>query len=713
LQRTRLHENAISTAGPEARPIRHLPRLATARWISTCSAAYHAAMEALDEQVFAATGGRGAMLLTRVASALQLAAAVSLVVLLPLPARADVALPRFLASGAVLQRETAWKLWGKAAPGEKVDVRLDGKSIGTTIARSRDWSLALGAQPAGGPHRIEVIGKNRAVLEDVYFGDLWIASGQSNMELPMARVQVEYPDAVAQASFPLIRFFRAPKEADFDGPRSDFSAGQWQPVTPESVRDMSAVAFFFARQVQAHHSIPIGIIDNSYGGSAVESWMSEQALKAYPEHLEQARRYRDEAYLRRIKDADARKNQAWYADVDASDRGLRGDPKWFENDVPEAQWKAVEVPGLWQDRGVIAGNGVVWFRRDVSLAPDAAGQPGLLILGRIVDADTAYVNGVEVGHTTYQYPPRRYAIPAGLLRAGNNSIAVRVTSPREQGGFVADKPYSLSVAGKDHDLSGTWKYRVGVEAQPLAPDAYVGYKPPLGFYNALLAPLSKLRIKGVIWYQGETNTGNPDEYARSFPALIRDWRRTFGQGDFPFLYVQLADFMPASAQPGESQWAATREAQRLALAEPNTAMAVAIGTGEWNDIHPLRKKDIGERLALAARKLAYGEDVVYSGPLFRALEVQESRVVLSFEHVGRGLTCKGDRLRDFAVAGPDGRFVWAHAAIRGTQVVVHSDLVPNPTRVRYAWADNPDKANLYNQEGLPASPFEAQVPPAK
>ena len=648
------------------------------------------------------------------APSLVLAAVLGVAVsLLALRARADVELPRFLANGAVLQRDVAWTLWGKAAPGEKIQVRLDGKSMGRTTARSGQWSIALAAEPAGGPHRIEVIGKNRAVLDDVYFGDLWIASGQSNMELPMARVQVEYPDAVAQANAPLIRFFRTPKEADFDRPRFDFSAGQWRPVTPESVLGMSAVAFFFAKGVQAHHSVPIGIIDNSYGGSAVESWLSERALQNYPKHLEQVRRYRDAAYLSRIKDADAKKNAAWSADVDARDRGLHEDPKWFENAAPLARWGSVEVPGLWQDRGVIAGNGVVWFRREVALPPAAANQPATLVLGRIVDADTAYVNGVEVGHTTYQYPPRRYAVPIGLLRAGSNSITVRVTSSRDKGGFVADKPYSLTVGSKEYDLTGTWKYRVGVEAQPLAPDVYVGYKPPLGFYNALLAPLSKLKIKGVIWYQGETNTGDPEEYARSFPALIRDWRKTFNQGNFPFLYVQLADFMPASAQPVESQWAATREAQRGALAEPNTAMAVAIDTGEWNDIHPLDKRDVGERLALAARKVAYGENIAYSGPLFRSLELQGNRAVLSFDHVGSGLVCKGDRLRDFAIAGPDGRFVWAHAAIQGDQVVVYSDQVPQPARVRYAWADNPDKANLYNREGLPASPFEARVPAAK
>lgn len=637
------------------------------------------------------------------------AAHVLALLLLSQAAAADVRLPRFLGNGAVLQRDTAWTLWGKADPRERIEVRLDGKPVGSTTVTGRDWSIALDAQPAGGPHRIEVVGKNTVSLDDVYFGDLWIASGQSNMELPMSRVAIAYPEAVARANFPTIRFFRTPKEADFRAPRFDVSGGEWRRVTPENVLGMSAVAFFFARGVQAHHAVPIGIIDNSYGGSAVESWMSEEALRAFPDHLAQARRYRDEAYLARIKRADEKKNAAWAARVDGGDLGLREDPKWFADEYRDSDWQVITLPGFWQERGVATGNGVVWFRRELTLPAPAAEKAATLVLGRIVDADVAYVNGVEVGRTTYQYPPRRYAIAPGVLRAGKNIITVRVTSSRGQGGFVVDKPYALVAGDQTYELAGEWKYRVGVEVEPLKDDVYVAYKPPLGFYNALLAPLTRLRIKGVIWYQGETNTGNPSEYARSFPALIRDWRKQFGQGNFPFLFVQLADFLPANPQPVESQWAETREAQRQALSEPNTAMVVAIDSGEWNDIHPLAKKPIGERLALAARKLAHGEDLVYSGPLFRSLEVQGNRAIVRFDHVGSGLAFKGDRLRGFAIAGPDGAFVWANAKIVDGAVVVHSPRVQSPTRVRYAWADNPDKANLYNAEGLPASPFEARV----
>ncbi len=628
----------------------------------------------------------------------------------PASARA-VQVPRFFGDGAVLQQNTAWKLWGRAEPGERIAVWIDGKRVGRTTARSRQWSLSLPAQPGGGPHRVEIIGSSRIVLQDVYFGDVWIASGQSNMELPMARVRVKYPHAVAEASLPQVRYFRTPKEADFAAPRFDFSGGKWQRVTPKSVLGMSAVSFFFARSLVEKHPVPIGIIDNSYGGSAVESWMSEEALKAYPAHLEQALRYRDEAYLAALVQADEKKNQAWFSRVNAGDAGLTERPRWFEPAYSPEHWGSVALPGLWRDQGVSAGNGVVWFRRPIRLPPSAAKRPATLVLGRIVDADTAYVNGVEVGHTTYQYPPRRYEVPAGVLRAGENTIAVRVTSTRGSGGFVVDKPYELLVGSKKYRLAGSWQYRVGIESEPLKDDAYVSYKAPLGFHNALLAPLANLRIRGVLWYQGETNTGNPEEYASSFPAMIRDWRKLFGQGSFPFLFVQLASFLPASPQPVESQWAATREAQRKALAEPNTAMVVAIDAGEWNDIHPLDKKSVGERLALAARKVAYGEDIVYSGPMIRSMRVRGGQAVLSFDHVGGGLVHRGDRLRGFAVAGEQGPFVWARATVEGDEVVVESRRVPRPARVRYAWADNPDKANLYNREGLPASPFEVRAQP--
>ena len=622
---------------------------------------------------------------------------------------ADVRLPRLVSDGVVLQRDTPFALWGWAEPGESVEVKLDGKSLGSVEAGKSEWSLSVAAQPVGGPHTIEVIGNNRIAVKDVYFGDVWIAAGQSNMELPMERVKEKYGEAIATANYPLIRHFRVPKEADFKQPQVDFSGGNWEAADPQTVLNFSAAAFFFARQIHEKHQVPIGIINNSFGGSAAESWMSEEALKAFPHYLETAVKYRDDKYLNKLKQADKKKNDAWYENINENDPGLKEKPQWFTAAYDASSWETIDLPAFWEDEGVKAKNGVVWFRKEIKLPASAAGKPARLMLGRIVDADTTYVNGVQVGNITYQYPPRRYTVPENVLLAGKNSIVVRVISNAGKGGFVKDKPYWLEVDGQKIDLTGEWRYRVGVRSEPIQGDQYVSYKPPLGFYNAMLAPIFKTQIKGVIWYQGETNTGNPDEYAELFPAMIRDWRKQFDQGNFPFIYAQLANFQDTHPQPVESNWAETREAQLKALKEPNTAMAVLIDVGEWNDIHPLNKQAVGDRLALAARKLAYGEkNIIYSGPIFKSMKVKGNKAVLSFNHIGGGLIHKGDTLRGFAVAGSEGKFVWAKARIKGGKVIVWSDEISEPVKVRYAWADNPDTANLYNKEGLPASPFQAE-----
>lgn len=336
----------------------------------------------------------------------------------------------------------------------------------------------------------------------------------------------------------------------------------------------------------------------------------------------------------------------------------------------------------------------------------ASGKPARLLLGRIVDADSVFVNGVFVGSTGYQYPPRRYQAPAGVLKEGKNVITVRVISEAGKGGFVPGKPYELIIDGQTIGLAGNWLYRQGAEMPPLAARTFIRWK-PLGLFNAMISPLLNYRIKGVIWYQGESNAGRPEEYKELFPALIRDWRARWGQGDFPFLFVQLANFMEARPRPSESNWALLREAQLEALALPNTGMAVAIDIGEWNDIHPLNKKDVGKRLALAARRVAYGEkEAVHSGPIYRSMKAEGSKIVLSFCNIGSGLEAGGgNELRHFAIAGADRRFTWAEARIEKDKVVVWSEEVPEPVAVRYAWADNPAGANLYNKEGLPASPF--------
>jgi sialate O-acetylesterase len=334
------------------------------------------------------------------------------------------------------------------------------------------------------------------------------------------------------------------------------------------------------------------------------------------------------------------------------------------------------------------------------------GKKAKLILGRIVDADSVFINGVFVGTISYQYPPRRYEIPSNLLKEGENTIVVRIISNEGNGGFVLDKRYEI-IAGNDTiNLKGDWHYRLGAKMEPLASQTFIRWK-PLGLYNAMLYPLLKYRMKGVIWYQGESNADRPLEYREILPAVIQDWRNNWNQGVFPFLYVQLPNFMKAKNQPSESNWALLREAQLQTLSLPNTAMAVTIDIGEWNDIHPLNKKDVGKRLALAAEKVAYrDEHVVSSGPLYQSMKIDGNKILLTFTNTGGGLVAQGNgELKHFAIAGADAKFVWAKARIENSTVIVWNDTISNPIAVRYAWADNPEGANLYNKEGLPASPF--------
>jgi sialate O-acetylesterase len=395
------------------------------------------------------------------------------------------------------------------------------------------------------------------------------------------------------------------------------------------------------------------------------------------------------------------------------DKGMTGPLHWYDLNYKPEGWHRFWLPGYWEDQGVKDLHGVVWFRKEIVIPENMTGKPAGLFLGRIVDADNVYVNGILSGNITYQYPPRRYVLPSGLLKTGKNIIVVRVTNNSGKGGFVPDKPYYL-VAGNDTiDLRGEWLYKVGQVFRPASfgpsPQAISMQNEPSGLFNTMVAPAINYRIKGFLWYQGETNSGRPQEYAKLLPALISDWRSKWQQGEIPFLYVQLPNFMEVRYLPSESQWAELRFSQFKALSVPNTAMAVTIDAGEWNDIHPLGKKVVGERLALSAMKLAYGNNrIVYSGPVFRTASKEGNRIILEFDHTGSGLVVKGGgELHYFAIAGADRKFLWAEASIENNRVTVWSEEVSDPQFVRYAWADNPEGANLYNKEGLPASPFEA------
>jgi sialate O-acetylesterase len=627
-------------------------------------------------------------------------------------AQATVRLPRLVSDGMVLQRDTPLRLWGWAAAGEKVAVSFQGKAYTATASPKGEWQVQLPAQKAGGPYELKIDATNHLVVKDVLVGDVWLCSGQSNMETPMSRVRDKYPQEIAQANNPRIRQYEVPLTYAFSGPKADLTGGSWVSTTPESVLKFSAVGYFFAKEIQAKYQVPVGIIKDAVGGSPAEAWLSADALKKFPTYEQQGAKYKDSTLVAGIKQREGAAVADWYKRLHQTDQGEQpGQPKWSAASYDATGWASMPVPGYWAAQtplGMV--NGVVWFRKEVEVPAAMVGQPARLELGTLVDADSTYINGQLVGTTGYQYPPRKYDFGPGVLKAGKNIITVRLISNGGRGGFTPGKEYRLVAGGQTIDLKGNWQYKLGATMPPTPGTTTFQYQPG-GLYNGMIAPVLPYAVKGVLWYQGESNAGHPEDYQALLTGLIQDWRTQLKQPALPFIYAQLPNFMAVKKEPSESGWAALRDAQRRTLAVPHTGMAVLLDVGEWNDIHPLDKQTVGHRLALAAEKVAYGDTkVVAMGPLFQAAKAVGNKVTLTFADPGSSLVAKGGGpLTGFAVAGADKKFVWAQARIEGDKVVVWSDQVAQPTAVRYAWADNPEGVNLYNKAGLPTSTFQTDA----
>lgn len=620
----------------------------------------------------------------------------------------QVQLPRLIRDSMVLQRDQQVNIWGWASAGERVVVKFNGKQYKTKADATGNWKIHLPPTKAGGPYNMEISGKNKVTLQNILFGDVWFCSGQSNMVHQMNIHDITYAEDIKTANYPGIRQFLVPVANSLEGPKSNLANGSWKPAVGEDVRPFSAVAYFFAKKIYEKYHIPIGIINASVGGTPIEAWTSEEGLKEFPALQATIQKNKDTAYINELN------RRAFSTTTNRpqqiTDKGLAETPKWFETNYNPKGWHTINIPGYWEDQGIKDLNGVVWYRREIDIPASMAGKPAKVFLGRIVDADVLYINGKQVGNTTYMYPQRRYNVPADLLKPGKNMLVVKVINNSGKGGFVPDKPYCIFAGTDTIDLKGTWQYKVGEVFTPRGGQGFGGgiaaQNQPSALYNAMVAPVTTYTIKGVLWYQGESNTGRASDYTRLQPAQIADWRNKWQQGDIPFLFVQLPNFMDANYIPSESQWAELREAQLRSLSVPNTGMVVAIDLGEWNDIHPDNKKDVGERLATAALKISYGENLIHSGPIFKSSEKQGNKIIIRFDHTGSGLvTNDGEGPAEFAIAGADKKFVWAKAKIEGDTIIVWNEEIKNPVYVRYAWADNPVNPNLYNKEGLPASPF--------
>lgn len=614
---------------------------------------------------------------------------------------AAVRLPQLISNRMVLQRDTELNIWGWADPGEKVTVRLLGKHYDAVTDVAGRWSVTIPPQAYGGPYVLEV---NEIIIRDILIGDVWLCSGQSNQETPVTRLLDRFPE-INVSNNNMIRHYKVPSRTHIEGEEADIPAGgAWFSANAVDVLNWTALAYFFAQEAYAKYGVPVGMLNSSVGGTAIEGWISQENLKEFPQYTT------DLAVLDSMRRAMSANRGGGMRSMPPQpvDQGMG---KWMAEKLDDSSWKTMTMPGLWTDRGLKV-SGTVWFRKTFDVPASMDGKHAKLIFGRIVNMDSTYVNGKFVGTVSYQYPPRKYDIPAGILHAGKNTIAVKIIDNSGQGGFVEDKTYKIIGDEAEIDLTGEWKYKVGAEiVRPATTGENVNRSAPMpsrgsGYYNAMIAPIVNYKVKGAIWYQGEANTGYANNYAQLLDALITNWRSVWKMPNMPFLLVQLPNYMNVQAQPSESNWAKLREAQlKAALSIPNTALAVTYDVGEWNDIHPLNKKDLAHRVFLGAEKLAYGQkNIVSSGPIFKEMKIDGNKIILSFTDTGSGLASDG-KLKYFAIAGADKKFVWADAEIVGNQVVVTSKSVKKPVAVRYAWADNPEGANLRNKEGLLASPF--------
>ncbi len=625
---------------------------------------------------------------------------------------AAVRLPRIFSDGMVLQRGMPVPVWGWSDRDETITISFNGSSRQVKVKKGEKWKVSLPVQQAGGPYNMTILASDTLTLRDVWVGDVWLCSGQSNMEYELFKSAELYPQEIASAANPRIRHFKVARNTYFNKNEEVVSAQGWEAANAQTVLQFTAVGWFFARELESRIGVPIGLINCSYGGTPAEGWMHEDELKDFPAYRERALPFRDTGLVAQIVRRDKQLSDGWLKNIQAvDDARAKG---WHQASDDLSGWSDLQVPGYWNDQGVSdSGGAVVWYRREVDLPASMAGRPAVLRLGAIVSRDLTWVNGKRVGGATNRYVNRRYDIPAGVLKAGKNIIVVKIINESGKGGFIPGKPYRIEVGGDTVSLSGGWKARLSVTTPPLLREQTTRFQDLAGaLYHGMLEPLIGYGMKGVIWYQGESNISRAQEYRVIFSRMIQSWRKVWGQGDFPFLYAQLANNNPAKSQPSESRLAELQEAQARTLSVPRTGMAVLNDIGEWNDVHPLNKQDVGQRLALVARHVAYGERaLVYSGPVLKDARVEGDRMILSFDHVGSGLVSRdGGSLKHFALSADGRKFVWATAVIEGDRVVVSSPSIQSPKAVRYAWADTPEGANLGNREGLPAGCFRWPVP---
>lgn len=615
-------------------------------------------------------------------------------------ANANIRMPLIFSDGMVLQRDKQIPIWGFADANESVEIHFNKQVKKTTADKNGKWTVNLSAEKAGGPFELTIIGKNKITIKNVLVGEVWICSGQSNMEFQVFKT-MNGEKEIADANYPMIRHFGVAQ--DLSGtPKDDLKQGKWEEANKKNVGNFTAVGYYFARKLYAELKIPIGIINTSWGGTNVETWTSREAFEKSPDFKAMIA---DVPTLNvdSISKLYARKMKERVEKIQGNPVSSDNEDSFKELSFNDNSWGELNTPSLWENQPLGDLDGVVWMRKTITLTTDDLKNKAVLSLAKIDDEDIAYINGIEIGRNTQYDLKRVYSVPGNVLKEGKNVIAVRIVDNSGGGGIYGEaQDLKLTIGSKSIPLDGKWKFRVIVVKTALSPNSY-----PSLLYNAMVNPLVPYGIQGVLWYQGEANVWRAAEYKKSFPLMINDWRTKFKQGNFPFYFVQLSTFdeFGGNSEKG-SRWAELREAQSETLKVPNTGMAVTTDIGNAKDIHPTNKQDIGLRLAAIAMNNIYGKKQVHSGPTYKSQEIKGNQIVLTFDNIGSGLSTPNNvELKGFEIAGADKVFHSAKAIMKDNKVIVSSDQVQNPVAVHYGWADDDTAINLFNKEKFPASPF--------
>ena len=613
----------------------------------------------------------------------------------PIP-QSPVTFPRLISEGMVLQRDQTIQIWGKGIPNEKVRVSLAGAVGSTKVLEDSTWTVQLPPMPAGGPYELEV---NVQKISDVFIGDVWVAGGQSNMEWALKAGVIGREEEFANAEFPQIRFFKVPQDYSAQE-KDDVSGGSWKMANQDNLPDFSAVAWFFAKKNHLEKNVPVGIIESNWGGTPAEGWTEASILanikdRSYTEESKEI--IENQAKWKEILTENEKRKEMRDLLVRRPDSLMAGEVASLS--YPEPGWKSVSLP----ESNPLEH--IAWVRKKFNLSSKA---PVSLTLTSVEQMAFIYLNGVQIHYKDWGAPMPVIELPEELIKVGQNVLTVRAINTWDNRPVIGSAGHMyLTQSGKKINLEGTWAYSNDVVEPQLPKVEYLNWKP--GFmFNAMIAPLTNYSVKGVIWYQGESNAGRPEEYRELFGTMITNWRTRWGQEEMPFLFVQLANYMERKEVQPDSNWALLREAQTKTLELPKTGMATIIDIGDAEDIHPRNKKDVGERLWLQAKNVAFGEEILASGPVFIEIKREGNQLILTFGEVGEGLKLSsGDSVAGFVLEDAEGQFEVAKGIISGLdQVTLTIPEGLTPVEIRYAWADNPE-VNLTNSINLPAVPFRA------